>query len=133
MSMYDERKRDASPRRLYRDKSKGMFCGVCAGIADYFSVDVTVVRIVTAVGCLFFPAIFFAYVALCFLVPVKPGKLYKDEWDEKFWQGVRKSPKGTFSAVKMRFREMDMKLQRMERYITSARFNLDREFRDLEK
>ena len=70
---------------------------------------------------------------MCFLVPVKPGKLYKDEWDEKFWQGVRKSPKGTFSAVKMRFREMDMKLQRMERYITSARFNLDREFRDLEK
>ncbi len=131
--MFDERRRDASPRRLYRDKSKRMFCGVCAGIADYFSVDVTVVRILTAVGFLLFPATIFAYVVLCFLVPVKPGKLYKDEWDEKFWQGVRKSPKGTFSAVKMRFREMDMKLQRMERYITSARFNLDREFRDLEK
>lgn len=131
--MFDERRRDASPRRLYRDKDKRMICGVCAGIADYFSADVTVVRILTAIGFLLFPATFFAYVVLCFLVPVKPGKLYKDEWDEKFWQGVRKSPKGTFSAVKMRFREMDMKLQRMERYITSARFNLDREFKDLEK
>lgn len=131
--MFDERRRDASPRRLYRDKSKSMFCGVCAGIADYFSADVTVVRILTVVSSMFFPATIFAYIVLCFLVPEKPGKLYKDEWDEKFWQGVRKSPKGTFSAVKMRFREMDMKLQRMERYITSARFNLDREFRDLDK
>jgi len=110
-----------------------MFCGVCAGIADYFSVDATVVRILTAIGVFVIPGTIFAYIVLCFLVPVKPSQLYRDESDEKFWQGVRKSPKGTFSAVKMRFREMDMKLQRMERYITSARFNLDREFRDLEK
>lgn len=132
--MIDDRRREANPRRLYRDKKKGMICGVCAGIADYFSADVTVVRILAAIALLWFNAVaFFAYIALCFLVPIKPGQLYKDEWDEKFWQGVRKSPKGTFSAVKMRFREMDMKLQRMERYITSARYNLDKEFRDLEK
>ncbi|TFH40611.1 MAG: envelope stress response membrane protein PspC [Lysobacterales bacterium] len=132
--MTEDRARAASPRRLYRDKSKSMVCGVCAGVADYLGADVSIVRILTAVALLvFFPPTIFAYVALCFLLPVKPQSLYRDKSDEKFWQGVRTSPKGTFSAVRMRIREMDIKLQRMERYVTSKRFNLDREFRDLGK
>lgn len=132
--MTEDRTRADSPRRLYRDKSNGMICGVCAGIADYFGADVSVVRILSAVALLWFNAVaFFAYIALCFLLPVKPSQLYRDESDKKFWQGVRTSPKGTFSAVRLRIREMDMRLQRMERYVTSKRFNLDREFRDLGK
>jgi phage shock protein C len=123
--------REASPRRLYRDKEKGKICGICAGIADYLGADVTLVRVIAVVALLFVPAIAAVYVLLCWLLPLKPGSLYRDESDEKFWQGVRTSPKGTFSAVRLRFREMDMRLQRMERSITSKRFNLDKEFRDL--
>ncbi len=124
---------EASPQRLYRDKQRGALCGVCAGLADYFGFDVTVVRILTCVGALCFPIIFFIYFAMCLLLPVKPAQLYRDHQDEKFWRSVRRSPSNTFSGVRHKFREMEARLERMERYVTSPRFKLDQEFQDLEK
>lgn len=38
------------PKKLYRDVDTAIIGGVCSGIAAYFSVDVTVVRILFAVG-----------------------------------------------------------------------------------
>jgi len=35
----------SSPKRLYRNSSAGRVAGVCAGIADYFDADVTLVRL----------------------------------------------------------------------------------------
>jgi len=130
MSEYE--RQSPSPRRLYRDKDRGIFCGVCAGLADYFGVDLGVVRVLTALAFLFFfPAMFLTYVALCFILPVKPTMLYRDERDERFWRGVRVSPQDMFSGLRHRFRELDARMQRMERYVTSSRYNLDREFENL--
>ena len=39
----------SSPKRLYRNSSAGRIAGVCAGIADYFDADVTLVRLVWVV------------------------------------------------------------------------------------
>lgn len=127
------RDRESSPRRLYKDRQHKVLCGVCAGIADYFGADRTVIRVLTVLAQLFWPATWVAYLVMCFLLPHKPDALYRDAQDEKFWRDVRVSPKGTFSAARMRFRELEMRVQRMERYVTSSRFNLDREFRDLDK
>jgi hypothetical protein len=38
----------------------------------------------------------------------------------------------TVSAVRHKLREVDARLQKMERYVTSPGFNLDKEFRDLQ-
>lgn len=122
-----------SPGRFYRDKQHGVLCGVCAGIADYFDLDVTVVRILTCAGALFFPIIIFVYVVLCLLVPVRPGKLYEDKKEETFWRSMRRSPHNTFYHVRYKFRELEAKLEKMERYVTSPRFNLDKEFEDLKR
>ena len=40
-------------------------------------------------------------------------------------------PHATLSSVRYRFRDLDSRLQRLERYVTSNRFRLDREFREL--
>lgn len=32
-------------KRLYRKKSNRMLLGVCAGIADYFEIDPTIIRV----------------------------------------------------------------------------------------
>lgn len=131
--MSDHYRKDPSPRRLYRDKEHGMICGVCAGIAEYLGAERSVVRIIALVSLfVFMPATMLAYLALCLLLPVRPPALYKDDRDEAFWRGVRTSPQGTFSSMRHRFREMEMRLQRMERYVTSSRFHLDKEFRDLQ-
>lgn len=33
------------PKRLYRSRENRMVCGVCGGLADYFSIDPTIVRL----------------------------------------------------------------------------------------
>lgn len=33
-------------KRLYRSKKNKLICGVCAGIAEYFNIDPTVVRLI---------------------------------------------------------------------------------------
>jgi len=130
--MVDYENSQSSPRRLYRNKDKGVICGVCAGLADYFGADLVLVRVVTVLGLIFFmPATLLIYFALCFIVPVMPQRLYRDERDEQFWRGVRVSPQNMFSGLRHKFREMDARLQRMERYVTSSRYPLDREFENL--
>ena len=32
-------------KRLYRSRENRMICGVCGGIADYFNVDPTLIRL----------------------------------------------------------------------------------------
>ena len=32
-------------KRLYRSRENRMICGVCGGIADYFNVDTTLIRL----------------------------------------------------------------------------------------
>lgn len=126
-------KRDPSPTRFYRDPKAGKIGGVCAGLAEYFGFDLTLTRVLTFLGVLFFPTLLVVYLVLWFLLPTKPGKLYRDEDDRDFWRGVRVSPAETLSEVRHRFRSADAKLQRMERYVTSRNFTLDREFQDLER
>ena len=35
-------------KRLYRSKTDKKLCGVCAGVADYFGIDPTIVRVIWA-------------------------------------------------------------------------------------
>ncbi len=125
---------DDNPRRLYRDPANGWLGGVCAGIADYLSVSPFVIRLLTIIALFFFSLfVVIAYLVLAVVLPVRPQRLYRDQEDERFWRSVRTSPRETFEDVRYRFRELDRRLQRMERYVTSDRFRLDREFRDLER
>lgn len=34
-------------KKLYKDRQHSMICGVCAGLAEYSNIDVTVVRLLT--------------------------------------------------------------------------------------
>lgn len=83
-------------------------------------------------GLVWFPLVEIIYIAMGFMVATKPRDLYKDVEDEQFWQSLRKSPTETFADARYRFKALDQRMQRMERYVTSRRFHLDREFRDLE-
>ncbi len=40
-------------KKIYKDKKNAMLSGVCAGIAKYFSIDVTLVRLLWAILTLF--------------------------------------------------------------------------------
>ena len=120
-------------QRFYRDPGHGMLMGVCAGLADYFGWNVTLVRGLAIVALLWFNVVTLAaYLVLGFVLPTKPEALYDWDADEEYWRSVRRSAGDTFRDVRHRFRELDMKLQHMEGYVTSSRYDLDRQFRDLE-
>ena len=119
-----------NPHRLYRDKKNAVIAGVCAGIADYFDFNRKGVRIATALALLFPPFIPFvvlSYVLLAFLLPVKPGELYADEEKAVFWRGVSNAPSDVFGALSHRFRELNLRLEKMEAHVTSKEFEFERE------
>lgn len=122
-----------SPTRLYRDSEHGKIFGVCAGVADYFGFRRSRVRLATVLLFCFMPMTILVYLVLAFLLPRKPRELYKDKQDEQMWRAIRVEPSTTFGRVRHKFRELEARLQRVERYVTSARFKLDRDFRDLER
>ena len=125
MSDLYERK---NPHRLYRDKDNAMLAGVCAGLANYFGLNRKGLRLITAVCTVFFfPFVVPAYIVLTIILPVKPQDLYQDESQEKFWRSVSMAPTDVFSNLSHRFRELDMRLQKMEAYVTSREFEMDRE------
>jgi phage shock protein C len=118
--------------KFYRDKRNGKWMGVCAGIADYTGIDVTVVRIATVLlTILGSGATIIAYVIAGMIAPVKPGELYNGPEDTKFWQGVRSNPARTARDVRSRFRDIDRRLADVETYVTSADSQLSREIEKL--
>jgi phage shock protein C len=117
-----------NPHRLYRDKENGILAGVCAGLANYFGLNRRGLQLVVAVCTLFFfPFVVPAYIVLAIILPVKPTDLYESESQEKFWRGVKLAPTDVFSNLNHRFRELDLRLQKMEAYVTSKEFEMDRE------
>lgn len=121
--------------KLYRNPRRGVIFGVCAGIAEYFGFDVAVTRVIVAMAAFFaFPVIVGAYILLGLLLPVRssvrePGREAGDPLERQ----VRSSPHDTLANVRYRFRDLDARLQRLEKYVTSNRYKLDREFRKLEE
>ncbi len=59
-------------KRLYKDKSNKMLCGVCSGIAKYFSIDPTLVRLGLAAFCLLGGSGILAYIVCAIVIPDEP-------------------------------------------------------------
>ena len=59
-------------KRLYRKETGKVICGVCAGVAEYFNLDPTVVRLVWAVASCFAFAGIVAYIAAALIIPDEP-------------------------------------------------------------
>ncbi|WP_026688329.1 PspC domain-containing protein [Alteribacter aurantiacus] len=57
-------------KRLYRTEHDRKISGVCGGIADYFNVDSTLVRLLAIIGLIFGNiATFLAYIICIFVIP----------------------------------------------------------------
>lgn len=59
-------------KRLYRSRDDRMISGICGGIADYFDVDSTLVRLGVVIFTIPFPITIFAYLVLILIVPNEP-------------------------------------------------------------
>jgi phage shock protein C len=96
--------------------------------------DPTITRIGAAIllftGVGFIIPVYFVVWAITPYQPYRPRNLTPDE--ERFWTSVSDRPRETFSNIRYKFKDMDDRLARMERAVTSEEWKLKREFRDLE-
>lgn len=60
------------PKRLYRSRRNRMICGVCGGIAEYFNIDPTLIRLALVLFA-FTGAGIFAYFIAAIIVPDEPS------------------------------------------------------------
>jgi phage shock protein C len=136
-------------KKLYRDTERGKILGVCAGLADYLEVSVFAVRLVFLVLLFMtgFPLLFYVGAALVLdkkpLAPVEPD--LHAAWQQSARSGM--ADKGTqrveglqeehfskrreFQYCARKFAALQTRLARMEAYVTSSRFKLHREFRNI--
>ncbi|MGY3884540.1 envelope stress response membrane protein PspC [Aeromonas aquatica] len=126
-------------RNLYRDPQRGKIAGICAGLADYFGVEIWIVRLLAITGLIFAGFITFtAYIAAWFLLDKKPVTLYGEK-DAEFsdlrmksrsWQaGV--TPHQALGRIAQELDALEPRVQRIEKLVTSKEFNLQREFSKL--
>jgi phage shock protein C len=123
----------AGPKtRFYRDKTNGKLAGVCAGTADYFGIDVTLVRIGFILATLLTGWGILVYLIAAFTAPARYGAVQdSDMAHQKFWRDVRKNPRRSARAVRARFRELDRRMADVEAYLTSPDKRLAREIDQL--
>lgn len=62
-------------KKLYRSQKDVKISGVCGGIAEYFDMDATIIRLLWVLGsCMTgFLIGLVAYVACVFIIPIDPG------------------------------------------------------------
>lgn len=141
-------------RRLYRDPDNGPLFGVCTGIAQYFGIEPWITRLACVLGVICIGWVVIpAYIIAIFVMDRRP-----DEYEEsqQYSDSYRKSRlrrryakskkdserpvdqyeessnfKWRMNVVRRDIRKMEQKLQRMETYVTSGRYELLKEFENI--
>ncbi|MDX1538125.1 envelope stress response membrane protein PspC [Arsukibacterium sp.] len=132
-------------RELLRDDANGKLAGVCAGVADYFGWELWLVRIIT-VSAFFLGAggfVVVLYIAAWVVLEKKSVVAAKRplgstaraeepgvEVKTRVWQRGE-PPKQALQHLANRYNSLELRLQDMERHVTSSRFQLNREFNNL--
>ncbi len=126
---------------LLRDDTKGKIAGVCAGVADYFGWELWLVRIIT-LSAFFLGGsgiVFVLYVAAWVVLEKKskarPESLVSQmdkpvEVKTRVWQRGE-APKQALQHLSQQFNNLELRLRDIERHVTSAKFQLNREFNSL--
>lgn len=59
-------------KRLYKSNANRMICGVCGGVAEYFDIDPTLVRLGWILFCALGGSGFLAYLIAAVIIPENP-------------------------------------------------------------
>ena len=119
--------------KFYLDRQNRKWSGVCAGIADYTGLDVTLVRVLAVLLTIAggFPWTLVAYFLIAWMANEQPGDLYSSPADAQFWQGVRSNPKRSTAEVRSKLRDIDRRMADIETLYTSRNTQLANEIESL--
>lgn len=66
-------------KRLYRDSRNKVLGGVCSGLANYFNLDVALLRVLFVVAFLFASFGFWLYIILWVVIPIDGQQIEENE------------------------------------------------------
>ncbi len=125
---------------LYRDAKAGKVAGVCKGLADYFNMEVWLVRIIVISAFLFsFPLAALGYGAAWLMLDKKPETPVQSQTipspepihvKSRVWQ-KGELPKQALADMSVIFDKLEGKISQMEKVVTSASFKVNREINRL--
>lgn len=70
-------------KKLYRVEDSKMLAGVCGGVAEYFNIDPTIVRVLWVAASLFAGGGVILYIIMAIIVPVKSEVIVANIVDKK--------------------------------------------------
>ncbi|MFB9134377.1 envelope stress response membrane protein PspC [Vibrio olivae] len=124
---------------LYRDPVNGKLSGVCAGLANFFGMEVWIVRILVISAFLLGGSflVVLVYFAMTFMLEKTPPTYQKNiqaarehTLKNKPWQsGLGVSE--LLSTLEQDFEQIEHRVKTMEAYVTSESFKVNREFKNL--
>jgi phage shock protein C len=136
---------------LYRDRQRGRIVGVCAGLADHLGWETWVVRCAAVTGLIFMPQIVFvAYWVLYFVMDDRrpeagEGAAARTDAAAGANEAARPASRAPIAGLErgaglaQRLRRLrsgyesaEARVRRLEGYVTSPRFELERQLRDVE-
>ena len=126
-------------KTLYRDTRNGKLAGVCAGLAEYFTIEVWVIRLIVVSAFLFTAGflVMLLYIAATLILDKMPEQREQQQSNYKSHNVKQKTWQPGLSAQQMLNNidtELDLvnsNIERMETYVTSASFSIDKQFKDL--
>ena len=133
--------------RFYRDADRAVLGGVCAGMAGYLGFNLKVTRFLAFIAFLVaMPFAIIGYLAIVFLVPSASSRTYdvttergfgrrrksrrekahreKARRDEEYAEAQKPS---VATVINHRCQSLDERLARLEKHVTSKRFQIDQE------
>jgi len=113
-------------KTFHLDKRNGKFMGVCAGIANYFNIDPTFVRVGAVLATIIggFPWTVLAYFAAAWAAKPK-AVAYSEADDIAILRGSRDE------GLRERMRDIDRRMADVETYVTTSSSTLSREIEEL--
>lgn len=114
----------ASSRGIYRSR-RGIFMGVCRGLAEYFNFSVFWLRFITLLLFLFtgFWPVGVMYIIAGLLLKMEPVSPLRDENDAEFYDTYSHSRQSAIQRIKKKFENIERRIQRMEDTVTSREFD----------
>ncbi|HEJ2468472.1 TPA: envelope stress response membrane protein PspC [Vibrio cholerae] len=128
-----------SKRELYRDPYNGKIAGVCAGLANYFGLEVWLVRILVITAALLGGTflVLVAYVAMALMLEKLPKQYREDIRSQQEYTLKSKpwaqgqAPKELLHTLDRDLSQVETRIRSVEAYVTSEAFKVNREFRKL--
>ncbi|HBY57817.1 MAG TPA: stress-responsive transcriptional regulator [Candidatus Atribacteria bacterium] len=92
-------------KKLYRSRKDYMIAGVCGGIAEYFDIDSTLVRLMAVLIVLLGGAGVVAYIIAWIVIPKNPEQVSDENFEnrEKLKEKIKKGAEDVIEEVKEHF------------------------------